>query len=222
MRVVAHLHSIFLRMSMVYYTYSKSIVYLCIYLFKWQVCCQLHVPIWALASQYLWLSDVEDKAVHLNKCCWSISSDHRVCNKDREIFLCDVDVLQGISCPESRRKCVMASLLGHLVVFTIECFHGFFKSSYCKSQGFHHHHNPSECGFGSVVWSKWPYLLRHQLFCFVQFHSGLGFIVKQLPCSLSLIFVLTSDTFEPQLFLGIVSYLLLALQILNLKAAWVN
>jgi hypothetical protein len=56
----------------------------------------------------------------------------------------------------------------------------------------------------------------------MQFHSGLGFIVQQLFYSLSLIFVLTFDTFEPQLFLGIVSYLVLTLQILNLKAVLVN
>jgi len=71
-------------------------------------------------------------------------------------------------------------------------------------------------------WSKWPYLLRHQLFCFMQLHSCLVFIVKQLSYSLSLIFSLTFDTSEPQLFWGIVSYWLHALQILNLKAAWVN
>lgn len=56
----------------------------------------------------------------------------------------------------------------------------------------------------------------------MKFHNGLGFIGKQLPYSLSLIFALTSDTSEPQLFWGVVSHLLLALQILNLKAAWVN
>ena len=72
------------------------------------------------------------------------------------------------------------------------------------------------------VWSKWLYLLRYQLFYFMQFHIGLGFIVKQLSYFLSLIFAWTFDTYEPQLFWGIVSYLLLALQILILKAAWVN
>jgi len=56
----------------------------------------------------------------------------------------------------------------------------------------------------------------------MQFHSGLGFIVQQLPYSLSLIFALTFDTSEPQLFLGIVSHVLLTLQILNLKAVWVK
>lgn len=152
MREGAHLQTVLLRINMVYYTYSKSIVYLCIYLFKWQVCCQLHAPIWPLASQYLWLSHVEDKTVHLNKCCWSVSSDHRVCSKDGEIFLCEVDVLQGKSCPESRQKCAMASLLGHLVVFAIESFHGFFKCSYCKSLGFHHHYDPLEYGYGSMLW----------------------------------------------------------------------
>jgi hypothetical protein len=150
MREDAHLQIIFLRMNMVYYAYSRSIVYLCIYLLKWQACCQLHAPIWPVAFQYLWLSGVEDKAVHLNKCSCFVSSDHKVCGKDGEIFLCDVHVLQGKSCPESRRKCAMASLLGHLVVFAVESSQGFLKSSYCKSLGFHQRYNPSEYGFVPV------------------------------------------------------------------------
>jgi hypothetical protein len=121
MREVTYLHTIFLRMDMVYYTYCKSIVYLCIHLFKWQVCCQLHAPIWPLASQYLWLSDVEDKTVHLSKCCWSQSVQSRWRNIP---MWCDV--LQGKSCPESGWKCTVASLLVHLGVCAVSLFEVFW------------------------------------------------------------------------------------------------
>ena len=86
----------------------------------------------------------------LNKCCWSVSSDHKVCSKDGEIFHCDVDVVQGKSCRGGGRKCAVASLLGRLVVFVTESSQDFLKS-YCKSLGFHQRYNPSECGFGSMV-----------------------------------------------------------------------
>jgi hypothetical protein len=54
--------------------------------------------IWPLASQYLWLSDVEDKAVHLNKHCWSISSDHKVCSKDGDVLemFCKANCVQKV------------------------------------------------------------------------------------------------------------------------------
>lgn len=89
--------------------------------------------------------------MHLNECCWSISFDHKLCTKDGEIFHCDVEVLQGKSHPEGRRKCVMVSLLVRLVVFAIESSQGFLKSSYCKSLIFHQRYNLSECGFDSMV-----------------------------------------------------------------------
>lgn len=178
---------------MVYYTYSKNIVYLYICLFKWQVCCQLHTPIWPLASQYLWLSGVEDKAVHLNKCCWSISSNHKVCSKDGEIFHCDVDVLQGKSYPEGRRKCAMSSLLGRLQLSLLNVFWNLLIASLWTFISVIILQSVVlavwyDLSLSLCVWSKWLYLLRHQLFYFMQFHSGLGFILKQLSYFLSLIF----------------------------------
>jgi len=104
---------------------------------------------------------------HLTSClpvpvafrCWRQSSASQQMllvwlfwSQDGEIFICDVDVFPGRLCPKSRQKCAVASLFCHLVVFVIESFHGFLKCCYCKSLRFHHHHNPSECGYGSMVW----------------------------------------------------------------------
>lgn len=53
--------------------YTHTTLIYCIHSFKWRVCWHRHSTIRPLASQYLWPSDVEDTAVHLNKWCWNIS-----------------------------------------------------------------------------------------------------------------------------------------------------
>lgn len=49
-------------------------------------------------------------------------------------------------------------------LFAIEFSQSFLKCSYYKSLGFHQRYNPSECGFGSVVW----YDLSLSLLCVIK------------------------------------------------------
>lgn len=69
-----------------------------IYLFKWCKCWQQHSLIRPHANQYIWLSGVKDKTVHLNTNSPGpyLLVYHNVCSSmDGEIILCDIDVTQG-------------------------------------------------------------------------------------------------------------------------------
>ena len=92
-----------------------------IHLFRLQACWERHAPIPAFGSQYFWLSGVEPKAVYFSKWRSSISFlvDHTVCNKEGEIILCDINVLQG-----KKMQVCNGMLLGQSGVFATESSQG--------------------------------------------------------------------------------------------------
>jgi hypothetical protein len=114
--------------------------------FKWRLCWQRYSPIRPLASQRLWLSGDEDKAVHLNQRYCSITKCSVRMGNNPTRYRC----FPRQSCPESKRKLQGPIYLGSRVCLQVSLAK-ILPCCYCQSLRPHRIKVTLGCGFRAFV-----------------------------------------------------------------------